>query len=130
MKNKPKLSKIIVPIFTEEYKVIVAFGTVEQLAKLVAKTCDGLDYQNALERCKNTRGCAWNRLAGEYPEHPLITVNADLDYKIALAVIPHEALHAVKYISDFIGIDDKNGEFEAHGISAIMRYCTKFIFKK
>lgn len=123
--------KIIkVPIFTEEYKIIVAIGKVEELARYVAKNCDGWDYNRALEMCNRARGNAWNRLASDDPKHPLITLDGELDYKLALCTLPHEAAHAVEYIIDYMNIKDVNGEFLGHGISAVMRYCLDEILKK
>lgn len=112
-----------VPIFTEEYKIEVAIGTTEELAKLVSKTCLGWDYEDAYARCRSSRGLAFNRLPDM---HPLIALDGELPWDQALATLPHEACHAVAYIMDFLGIKDENGgEFLGHGISAVMRHCFK-----
>ena len=119
------MKTIKVPIFTEEYKVVVAIGTVEELAKYVSNYAAGWNYEDAWIKCSETRGACWNTLPAR---HPLITLNGDLSWDLALATLPHEACHAVASIMDHLGIrDDNGGEFLAHGISAVMRHCLKHI---
>ena len=59
--------------------------------------------------------------------HPLIVIDGDIPANHALATIAHEAAHALDYIIEFIGMDDRSGEFRAHGIAEIMRQTTKVI---
>jgi len=121
------MKTIIVPIFTEEYKIKVVLGGVEELAKYITKNCKGWTYDNALIKCKETRGCAWNLL----PEkHPLITLDSDLSYKLILATLPHEASHAIGYIMEYLNIEDTTDEFRGHAISAVVRHTLNKLFGK
>jgi hypothetical protein len=121
------MKKITVPIFTEEYKIVVIIGTSEERAKFVSKYCEGWDFNKSLDHETKTRGSAFNTLP---KKHPLITLDGNLPCKLALCTLPHEASHCVNYIMNFLGIIDESGELMGHGISAVMRKCVNEIFKK
>lgn len=125
------MKKITIPIFTEEYKIVVFVGTVEEIAKYVSKNVYGWDYDKALQQAKDTRGCAFDRLNyGVKPEHPLITLDIELPYEEALATLPHEASHCAGYIMDYLGIQDPTDEFKGHVISAVVRNVLKGLLGK
>lgn len=124
------MKKFRVPIFTEEYAVIVYVGTKAEIIKGAAKYLKQSvkavenDYQNC-------RGRAWNALDTVYGnKHPLIVIDSSLPAHIALATIAHESSHALDFIEDYIGLDDRSGEFHGHGISAVMRAVNNVFLKK
>ena len=119
------MKKIRVPIFTEEYAVNVYIGKQEEVIKNAAKymKCSEIKVKNQFH---NKRGMAWNC----FPEwHPLIGINGELSATIALATLAHESSHTLDFIIHHIGLDDRSGEFRAHGIACIMRTVGKS-FKK
>lgn len=117
--EKKRFKQIEVPIFTEEYKVIIFIGTKESMLEPTVEYTD-LEEEYVEERLTRCRGNAWYRS----DLHPLITLNGELDWQTAMATMAHEACHAMDWISDFIQVDDRNGEFKAHGVGAIMRATT------
>lgn len=121
------MKKIIVPIFTEEYKIVVFFGATQQRAKMIASYCDGWDYKMALQLAEGTRGTANNTLPDK---PPLITIDIDMSYEDILSTLPHEASHAIDYIMDYISMEDSNGEFKGHAISAVVRCSLKGLLGK
>jgi len=115
------MKKFKVPIFTEEYSVQVYIGTRHEIISAVARYLD-CSYKAVDADFGNCRGRAWNALDPVYGKrHPVIAVNGDLPVAVALATTAHEASHAMDFIESFIGVKDINGEFHAHGISAVMR---------
>lgn len=119
------MKKIRVPIFTEEYAINVYIGKEDEMLKAASKymKCSFNATKNQFE---GNRGMAWNC----FPEwNPLIGINGELPFRIALATLAHEACHAMDYIIEKIGINDRSGEFRCHGISAVMREVCK-TFKK
>lgn len=117
--------KFKVPIFTEEYSINVAIGKREEISKVIAKTCKGWSYEEALAWTEARRGGTFDLLPRI---HPLIVVDSELGAGV-YSTLPHEAAHAADYIMDNLGIEDKSGEFRAHAISAVMRYYNKFLKK-
>ena len=110
------MKKIKVPILTEEYAVWVYIGKPEQVRK---ETSRYLGKEVEKEWNELHRGRTYQGL--NYKKHPLIIINGNLPYPIALATLAHEASHAVDYIAEFVGITDTSGEFKGHGIAAIIR---------
>lgn len=112
--------KIIkVPIFTEEYKIIVVVGSKKELIDYLVKEYD-VDRKKAENWCELARGTAWDFLPDR---HPVIVLDADLPWQQAICTLPHEACHAVGYIMEHLGIrEELGGEFMAHSISAVMRH--------
>ncbi len=116
-----KLNKLKVDIFTEEYKIIVYLGTKDQITKAVAKYLD-CSVKSVASDFEGCRGRAWNALADVYKnKNPVIAIDTDRPAHIALSTVAHEASHAMDFIEEYIGVNDLNGEFHAHGISAVMR---------
>jgi len=125
------MKKILVPILTEEYKILVILGEVEELAKYISNNVDGWDYNRALKQVKKTRGSAFDRLSHGYcPKHPLITLDINLPYEYLFSTLPHEASHCAGYIMEYIGIEDPTDELRGHIISAVVRNTLKKLFGK
>lgn len=118
------MKKIKVPILTEEYKILVCIGTIEELITFTNKYAPAWDKQRCSALLNNSRGVAWNCLP---EEHPLITIDETLSFEEKLATLPHEASHAMQYIMDYLGIEDASDEVRGHGISAVMRHCIKYL---
>lgn len=116
--------KIIkIPVFTEEYGIIVYLGTPKELIKPTSKYV-GVGEKTIEKDFANKRGLTFNC----YPDkHPLVVIDSTLDYYVALATFAHEISHAMQYVAEYVGIDDKNGEFEAHGISTSIRVISKYL---
>lgn len=120
------MKKYTVPIFTSEYFVTVLLGKREEICKEGAKIA-----KEPLEKFTkefNWRGQAHNLLPKW--KYPLIIVDWDLPAHIALSTLAHEAIHALDYIVEYLGMQDISGEFIAHGVGEIMRTVTKDILKK
>jgi hypothetical protein len=116
-----KLIKI--PAFTEEYKIIAVLGPRKDLVKFLIK--EGWTREAATKLWANpSSGKAFN-----YLPNPLLMVDTDLPYQIIVATLAHEALHCANFIGDFIGVDDKAGEFKCHIVSAVLRHCIPKIKK-
>lgn len=110
------MKKIWIPIFTEEYGVNVFFGKRDEVKRALAKyTTYSL---KTIDRDFGGRGCCFNC----YPDSaPIMAIDGDLKVSVAMATIAHEACHAVDYLMEYVGIDDRSGEFRAHGVASIMR---------
>lgn len=124
------MKKYCVPIFTEEYKVVVYVGKKDEIIREAAKYAkQSSDKGCTLEWFKETfngRGHSFS-----FPDlHPLILVNGDLPADTAIATLAHEACHAVEYIEDYITLNDTRGEFRGHGIAAVMRAVVKDLLPK
>ncbi len=120
------MKKYIVPIFTSEYYVAVMLGKREEICKEGAKFAE--EPLDKFTKEFNWRGQAHNLLPkGKYP---LIIVDWDLPAHIAFSTLAHEAVHALDFISNYLGMQDVSGEFVAHGVGEIMRAVTKDILKK
>lgn len=115
------MKSLKVPIFTEEYAIEVRIGKKKDILKSAAKYL-GVSLKAIENDYGNCRGRAWNSLDSVYGvKNPIIVIDGDLPYHVAVATIAHEASHAMDFIEDFIGINDKNGEFHGHGIAAVIR---------
>lgn len=101
-----------VPIFTEEYFIEVAIGTKAEIQRLLKK------LTGKVEVMEGFRGHAYNF----FPKwNPTIVIDGDLPTFEALATLAHESSHAMDFIRDYIGLEDKSGEFHGHGIAAVLR---------
>jgi hypothetical protein len=118
MKKDTRFKHFIVPILNDEYKVLVYIGDKEKTTKAICKYLedDSFTFETT------ARGKTfWKR-----GFHPCIWVDGTKDFKSATATLAHEAIHAVTYIMDYLGMDsmDKTGdELLAHSVAAVMRKC-------
>ncbi len=111
------MKKIAVQIFTEEYRVNVCIGKRKEIVAEAAKYL-GKPVERVEKEFENARGMAWNCM----PEsNPFIIIDGALPAAIALSTLAHEASHALDYIKEFLCMDDRSGEFHAHGVAAVMR---------
>lgn len=118
------MKKIRVPILNSEYAVNVYIGKKEDLIKAGAKYTT-YSPKTIKRDFENRRGIAYNL----FPDlNPLILIDGDMNWYDSLASLAHEASHAIYFIEEYLGINDKGDEFRAHGISAIMR-CVGKTFK-
>ncbi len=109
---------IKIPVFTEEFKITLVIGNKSELTKYIYKKTDW-DKESVKEKVDECNGSCWSGL----PDiHPIITIDGDLPAEDAISTLPHEAAHASDYITDFIGINDVNGEFRGYVISCVMRH--------
>ena len=120
------MRKYRIRIFTEEYAVNVFIGSRDEI--LNAGVLYTKYAPKSLRRdFESKRGITYNC----FPEkNPLILIDGDLPAHIATATLAHEASHALQYLMDYLGMDDRSDEFRGHGIAAIMRTVGKDIFKK
>jgi len=110
--------KVKVQILTYEYSVNIFIGKSEELKEAILKYAHQ-PKDIIKERVENCRGTTWNCLInGSYP---LIAINSELETKDFLGTLAHEASHAMDFISEYVNIDDRSGEWKAHGIGAIVR---------
>lgn len=116
---------IEIPAFTDEYKIIVAIGTIKELPKYIVKNVEGWSLEEAEEQVKRTRGTVWDRLNGSQCKNPLITIDGDLPFDIALATLAHETSHAASYIMSYLHLEDPSDEFKANIISTVLRNTVK-----
>lgn len=124
------MKKLLVPIFTEEYAIEVRIGTRKEIIKSAAKYL-GQSYKAVENDYGKCRGKAWNALEEVYGnKHPLIVIDSDYNWYQGLSTTAHEASHAIQWIAEYLAIEDKNGEFHAHGISAVLRAVGKMINQK
>lgn len=111
-----RVKSMYVPVFTENgvWVYYGAWGSVNAAIERKFKKAK-LDIEHI--RADDERGATWNC----YPEHdPIIGVENALRGLEAIAVLAHEASHAMDFISKRLGLNDASGEFRAHGIAAIV----------
>jgi hypothetical protein len=117
------MKKKKIQILNNEYAVNVFIGKKDELIKEGAKYTTYSPKTIARE-LENRRGLSYNL----FPDlDPVILIDGDLPAISALASLAHESSHALDFIAEFLGIDDKGGEFRAHGIGAIMRQVGELI---
>lgn len=120
------MKKFKVPIFTEEYSVIVVIGARKDIIKFISKYTGSTIQEVEIFFTDYCSGLCWNCLPNN---HPLIAVDGQLNAFKQISTIAHEAAHAMDYIADHIKLE--HTEFRAHGIASIMRHIFKNIkYKK
>lgn len=120
------MKKEIVPILTEEYKIVVYIGTLKELTKHGAKYLN-ISRDEMKSLLTNQRGLTYDSLRAGIGKYPIIFINGDHDYISAIATIAHEASHAMDYIQRYLGIDDRAGEIHAHGVASVLRHTLKLL---
>ena len=123
------MKKISVPILTEEYSIIVYIGTLQEIAEQGGLYLD-LEKRIMDEMLKGKRGIAYNTFRAGINKDPIILIDGDHEYREAIATIAHEASHAMDYIQEYLGIDDRAGEVHAHGIASVMRHALTLLKPK
>jgi len=118
-----------IPVLNSEYEVTVIIGTKEECWKegaRLAKKSDVPEHEWWFRDIFKGRGHTFN-----FPDlQPIVMVNGDLPVHSALATLAHEACHAADFISNYVCMDDKSGEFRAHTVGAIMRHVGKDVLKR
>ena len=124
------MKKHIVPILTEQYKIVVLIGERKELVKVGAKYLRKTEQE--VEKFFGqtmSRGCAIDTFSMGLLLHPLILVDGDFPANQSVGTLAHEASHCMDFITERLGIDDRSGEIQAHGIASVMRHCLKYLNK-
>lgn len=119
------MKKFKVPIFTEEYFIIVIIGERKQIIRSLAKYTSSTIQEVESFFTDYCSGLCWNCLPNN---HPIIAIDGKLNAFKQISTLAHEASHAMDYIADHIKLD--HTEFRAHGIASVMRYVFKNIKHK
>lgn len=109
MKNT---GEIKIPILNNEYQVIVVFGD----SKAVSKCLKRHKYKDTNGDYGDSRGLTYY----EDDCHPVIALPRKPKTPEEIGNLSHEAVHAVKYLFDFIG-EKSIDEVFAHSVGAIVR---------
>lgn len=113
------MKKYRIPIFTEEYAVNVFIGKKDEVIKALAKY--STYSPKTITKDFTGRGITYNL----YPDkHPIIGINGELKAIQQIATLAHEAVHAIDYLMDYLGIGNES-EFRAHGVATILRNIIK-----
>lgn len=115
---------VTVPIFNHEYKVVVCWGDVKYLKKLLEDyhyEPDTVTNRVLQEETEERRGVTFH----QHRCYSVIWVDADLPVDDAIGTLAHEAVHAVDYTFDAIGENVYHSEVFAHSVGAIVRESIK-----
>lgn len=109
MKNT---GEIKIPILNNEYKVIVVFGDNKVVSKCLKRhKFKDTDFEYGTDRAVTVF---------EEETHPVIALPRKPKTPEEIGNLSHEAVHAVKYLFDFIG-EKSIDEVFAHSVGAIVR---------
>jgi hypothetical protein len=111
-RKEKKLGEIHVPIFNDEYKVIVGWGSWGVREKILRKN----GYYSADPHIPGRGICFRNKLC-----HPLILLPNRPVTPEEIGVLTHEAVHAVDAIMNHIGQKKVPDEIYASSIEAVVR---------
>ena len=113
---------LIIPILNTEYKVVVCWGD----EKFVQRTANGLGYKEKISMGNNDGICySHDNL------YPLIILLNAPKAPYEIAVLAHEAVHAVRDIWDLVEEDLRmSDEIFAHSVGAIVRDTLEAINKR
>ena len=102
-------------ILNNEYKVIVFFGTIKKLKKVLRKFRypKNIDVENMVA---NKRGVCFH----SQNRHPVIAMPKKPETPAEYGTLAHESVHAIDFIFDAIGQYDR-GEAFAHSVGAVVR---------
>lgn len=101
-----------IPIINNEYKVIVVFGDALEVGKCLKK----YGYKGVDADFGDDRGYTYY----DRDCHPVIALPYKPKNAEDMGVLAHEAVHAVKYVFDFIGEESIDEAF-AHSVGAVVR---------
>lgn len=115
-----RFKKIQIDILNDSYKVIVIIGDMKKCNKYLQNY---FGEKKDLLVPDNQGKCLF------VPKfYPVMWVRGDLPYPVSIGVLSHEAIHAVSFIMDYLGMDIKDqtgNELLAHSVSAIVRKVLK-----
>lgn len=115
MKNDRELK---IPILNNEYSVIVCWGSVQAIKKIVRAWHKGnADMVGGLE---NNRGMCYYK----YGYHPIIALPCFPKTAEQIGTLAHEAVHAVNHIFEAIQENSRDEAF-AHSVGAVVRLTLK-----
>jgi len=108
-------SSVVVPIFNNEYQVIVAWGDLKKARQLMKswgyeKLAEQSDLDSRRGVCFYADTC-----------HPVIVLPRFPTTPSEIGTLAHEAHHAINNIFDKLQADKNNDEVFAHSIGAVVR---------
>ena len=112
MKNNRNNREIKIPVLNNEYYVIVIFGD----SNIVSKFLKRNGFKDTNGDYEGNRGLTYY----ESDCHPVIALPRKPKTPEEIGDLAHEAVHAVKYVFDFIG-EESIDEVFAHCVGAIVR---------
>lgn len=115
---------IVVPILNKEYKVVVCWGDLNQLRRVLLRYHYNPDHVTETflkDQTDSRRGLTFN----EYRCYPVIWVNYDIPSSEAIGTLAHEAVHAVEFIFQSLDENILHSEIFAHSVGAIVRETIK-----
>jgi hypothetical protein len=114
MNNK----EIIIPIFNNEYKVIVCWGDVKYIGKILKSWHH--DNDSVLRDMTDRRGvCFYAKDC-----HPVIALSRKPQTPEEIGTLAHEAVHAIRNIFEKIQ-EESSDEVYAHCVGAVVRETLK-----
>jgi Zn-dependent peptidase ImmA (M78 family) len=111
---------VTVPVLNHEYKVVVCWGDLKCLRKVMIDHHYDEDYHHKSyieDETTNRRGVTFKQSRC----YPVIWINASLSPEEAIGTLSHEAVHAVAYIFNDIDETLHHSEIYAHSVGAIVR---------
>lgn len=115
MKNKT----LTVPVLNDEYSVAVILSNDKKYTHRTMKKYgyDDVDFHDMSIWMDDSSGLTYHKTGGN--PRPLISIMVKKD-PFGIGVLAHEAVHAVKYIFDYIQEDNLHEAF-AHSVEAVVR---------
>ena len=128
MKNTGKTKKIqnkkiVVPIFNDEYKVIVCWGSKDFMENILKENKH--DYEDEDLEFNGFDGICFS----SSEEDDVIILKEPPTTPHSIGILVHEAVHAINNIFDLIG-EKSRDEAYAHSVSAIVREVLSFKGKR
>jgi hypothetical protein len=111
---KNKITTQVISLLNDEYAVRVVLGKPKDVQKYLLQKID--KDMPACDSEFDVRGKTWH-LEGRYP---IIWVSPKLKGSEFYATLAHEAVHAVRFIFEYIG-EESVDEVFAHSVGAIVR---------
>jgi len=115
-------NEIVIPILNDEYKVIVCWGDIKQVNKIITSW-----YHDKLEEDYfiGKRGVCCYKIDC----HPVIALHKAPKTAEEIGTLAHEAFHAVSNIWNKID-EESHDELFAHSVGAIVRVTLQQLKKK